>query len=158
MAAFLDRVDAEYRQKLLRQPIAEVEIEPRQESGRNASTSGLFLALGPNAVERVAEIIATSDPSATLSAPPASPQNVARQIGPYRLLQQIGEGGMGTVWMAEQKSPVRRTVALENHQGRHGDLREVIARFEAERQALALMDHPNIAKVLDAGETAQGRP
>jgi serine/threonine protein kinase/WD40 repeat protein/tetratricopeptide (TPR) repeat protein len=78
-------------------------------------------------------------------------------IGPYKLLQQIGEGGMGTVFMAEQTQPVQRKVALKVT--RPGmDSQQVIARFEAERQALALMDHPNIAKVLDAGATEDGRP
>ncbi len=78
-------------------------------------------------------------------------------VGPYKLLQQIGEGGMGVVFMAEQTVPLRRTVAVKIiKQGM--DTRQVIARFEAERQALALMDHPNIAKVLDAGTTASGRP
>ena len=77
-------------------------------------------------------------------------------IGPYKLLQQIGEGGMGTVFMAEQTEPVRRKVALKIIKPGM-DSRQVIARFEAERQALALMDHPNIAKVLDAG-TTDGRP
>jgi serine/threonine protein kinase len=73
-------------------------------------------------------------------------------IGPYKLLQQIGEGGMGTVFMAEQTQPVHRKVALKIiNPGM--DSRQVIARFEAERQALAMMDHPNIAKVLDAGTT-----
>src|SRR5262245_17918378 len=78
-------------------------------------------------------------------------------IGPYKLLEQIGEGGMGTVYVAEQKQPVRRTVAL-NVIKPGMDTREVIARFEAERQALAMMNHPSIAKVLDAGATAAGRP
>jgi serine/threonine protein kinase len=78
-------------------------------------------------------------------------------IGPYKLLEQIGEGGFGLVFMAEQQQPVRRTVALKILKPGM-DTRQVIARFEAERQALALMDHPNIAKVLDAGETASGRP
>jgi serine/threonine protein kinase len=74
-------------------------------------------------------------------------------IGPYKLLQPIGEGGMGAVFMAEQTSPVQRKVALKII--RPGmDSAQVIARFEAERQALALMDHPNIARVLDAGTTA----
>jgi serine/threonine protein kinase len=73
-------------------------------------------------------------------------------IGPYKLLQEIGEGGMGTVFMAEQMEPVRRKVALKLI--RPGmDSRRILARFEAERQALAMMDHPNIAKVLDAGYT-----
>jgi serine/threonine protein kinase len=78
-------------------------------------------------------------------------------IGPYKLLEQIGEGGFGVVFMAEQQQPVRRKVALKVLKPGM-DTRQVIARFEAERQALALMDHPNIAKVLDAGETASGRP
>jgi eukaryotic-like serine/threonine-protein kinase len=78
-------------------------------------------------------------------------------IGPYKLLQQIGEGGMGVVFMAEQSRPVRRTVALKIIKPGM-DSRQVIARFEAERQALAMMDHPNIARVLDAGTTDSGRP
>jgi eukaryotic-like serine/threonine-protein kinase len=78
-------------------------------------------------------------------------------IGPYKLLQQIGEGGMGVVYMAEQQEPVRRKVALKII--RPGmDSHQVIARFEAERQALAMMDHQNIARVLGAGTTQSGRP
>jgi serine/threonine protein kinase/tetratricopeptide (TPR) repeat protein len=78
-------------------------------------------------------------------------------IGPYKLLQQIGEGGMGTVFMAEQTTPVQRKVALKVvNPGM--DSRQIIARFEAERQALAMMDHVNIARVLDAGATRAGRP
>jgi tetratricopeptide (TPR) repeat protein/serine/threonine protein kinase len=78
-------------------------------------------------------------------------------IGPYKLLQQIGAGGMGTVFMAEQTQPVQRRVALKLVKPGM-DSRQVIARFEAERQALALMDHPNIARVLDAGATPGGHP
>ena len=78
-------------------------------------------------------------------------------IGPYKLLQQIGEGGMGVVFMAEQTEPIQRTVALKIIKPGM-DTRQVIARFEAERQALAMMDHPNIARVLDAGTTDTGRP
>jgi serine/threonine protein kinase len=78
-------------------------------------------------------------------------------IGPYKLLEQIGEGGFGVVFMAEQTRPVRRKVALKVLKPGM-DTRQVVARFEAERQALALMDHPNIAKVLDAGMTPDGRP
>ena len=78
-------------------------------------------------------------------------------IGRYRLLQKIGEGGMGEVWLAEQKEPVRRRVALKLVKAGM-NTREVIARFESERQALALMDHPAIAKVFDAGSTPQGAP
>jgi serine/threonine protein kinase/tetratricopeptide (TPR) repeat protein len=78
-------------------------------------------------------------------------------LGPYKLLEQIGEGGMGAVWMAEQSQPIQRRVAVKvvkEGMGSH----QVLARFEAERQALALMEHPNIAKVLDAGQTPSGRP
>src|SRR5262245_13037357 len=78
-------------------------------------------------------------------------------IGPYTLREQIGEGGMGLVFVAEQQQPVRRKVALKVIKPGM-DTRQVVARFEAERQALALMDHPHIAKVLDGGETASGRP
>jgi serine/threonine protein kinase len=93
------------------------------------------------------------DPAAML--PPA--EGPGSRIGPYKLLQQVGEGGMGAVFMAEQELPVRRKVALKIIKPGM-DSRLVIARFEAERQALALMDHPSIAKVLDGGATASGRP
>ena len=78
-------------------------------------------------------------------------------IGPYKLREQVGEGGMGVVFVAEQERPIRRKVAIKIIKPGM-DTKEVIARFEAERQALALMDHPNIAKVLDAGSTESGRP
>ncbi|MHC5025075.1 MAG: serine/threonine-protein kinase, partial [Planctomycetota bacterium] len=78
-------------------------------------------------------------------------------IGRYKLLEQIGEGGFGTVFMAEQEQPVRRRVALKVIKPGM-DSKQVIARFEAERQALAMMDHPCIARVLDAGETDGGHP
>jgi WD40 repeat protein/serine/threonine protein kinase len=78
-------------------------------------------------------------------------------IGPYKLLEQIGEGGFGIVFLAEQTQPVRRQVALKVLKPGM-DTRQVVARFEAERQALALMDHPGIAKVIDGGETPSGRP
>ncbi len=80
-----------------------------------------------------------------------------RCIGPYKLLQKLGEGGYGAVYMAEQEQPIRRRVALKIIK-LGMDTKNVIARFEAERQALALMDHPNIARVLDAGATETGRP
>jgi len=78
-------------------------------------------------------------------------------IGPYRLLQRLGEGGMGDVWLAEQTRPVRRQVALKIIKAGM-DTAQVVARFEAERQALAVMDHPAIARVFDGGATPQGRP
>jgi serine/threonine protein kinase len=88
---------------------------------------------------------------------PAVVERPGTVIGPYKLLQQIGEGGMGVVYMAEQHEPVKRRVALKIIKPGM-DSRQVIARFEAERQALSLMDHPSIAKVLDAGMTGSGRP
>ena len=87
----------------------------------------------------------------------APTESTGTVIGRYKLLQQIGEGGFGAVYMAEQEEPVRRRVALKIIK-LGMDTKQVIARFEAERQALALMDHPNIAKVLDAGATEVGRP
>jgi tetratricopeptide (TPR) repeat protein/serine/threonine protein kinase len=94
-------------------------------------------------------------PLATVDEPVS--ERLGTVIGPYKLLQQLGEGGMGTVFLAEQTQPVQRKVALKIIKPGM-DSRQVIARFEAERQALALMDHPNIARVLDAGTTATGRP
>src|SRR5262249_26634602 len=100
-------------------------------------------------------------PSAEAEVGPTIDQSMAESagtvIGPYKLLEQIGEGGMGTVWMAQQTEPVKRVVAVKLIKAGM-DSRQVIARFEAERQALALMDHPNIARVLDAGTTSAGRP
>src|SRR5262249_11588876 len=104
---------------------------------------------------------AHAEPDDVLDAPPAQVATVdepaiaerpGSRIGPYKLMEQIGEGGFGLVFVAEQTEPVRRKVALKVIKPGM-DTRQVIARFEAERQALALMDHPNIAKVLDAGAT-----
>src|SRR5439155_13001224 len=88
---------------------------------------------------------------------PPSGEGQGNVIGRYKLLQQIGEGGFGVVFMAEQQQPVRRMVALKIIK-LGMDTRQVIARFEAERQALAMMDHPGVAKVLDGGTTETGRP
>ena len=85
------------------------------------------------------------------------PEEEGERIGPYKLREQVGEGGFGTVWVADQEVPVRRRVALKIIK-LGMDTKEVIARFEQERQALAMMDHPNIARVLDAGATQFGRP
>jgi serine/threonine protein kinase/Flp pilus assembly protein TadD len=97
-----------------------------------------------------AALVATTDEHAVGEGP-------STVIGPYKLMEQIGEGGMGLVFVAEQTQPVRRRVALKIIKPGM-DTREVIARFEAERQALALMDHPNIARVFDGGATDSGRP
>jgi serine/threonine protein kinase/WD40 repeat protein len=97
-----------------------------------------------------ADVVATADQSSVREAP-------GTVLGPYKLLEQIGEGGFGVVFMAEQQQPVRRKVALKVLKPGM-DTRQVVARFEAERQALALMEHPNIAHVFDGGETPSGRP
>lgn len=108
----------------------------------------------------------SSDPAATsatgelnLSVPPGSRHEAAGSIlaGRYKLVEEIGEGGMGSVWMAQQTEPVKRAVAVKLIKAGM-DSKAVLARFEAERQALAMMDHPNIAKVLDAGATEGGSP
>src|SRR5438093_1469334 len=92
-------------------------------------------------------------PVATVNEQPLS-ERPGAVIGPYKLIEQIGEGGMGTVWMAQQTEPVKRLVAVKLIKAGM-DSKQVIARFEAERQALALMDHPNIAKVLDGGTSGE---
>ena len=100
------------------------------------------------------------DDGATLSAEEFQESHLEKegdQIGPYKLLQQIGEGGFGSVWMAEQSMPISRRVALKVIKAGM-DTKSVLARFEAERQAVAMMDHPNITKILDAGATSNGRP
>jgi serine/threonine protein kinase/WD40 repeat protein len=111
-------------------------------------------------------LLAANDRSGTFMRPPAGgdvtvdrrpSEGPGSRVGPYKLLQEIGEGGMGTVFMAEQEEPVRRMVAVKIIRAGM-DSKGVLARFEAERQALALMDHPNIAKVLDAGATDDGSP
>ena len=114
--------------------------------------AGNFLENPPSPIAAGAEV--------TIDQPPL--EKTGTQIGPYKLLQEIGQGGMGVVFMAEQHEPVRRRVALKLIKPGM-DSRQVLARFEAERQALSLMDHPNIARVLDAGSTAPasgypGRP
>ena len=91
--------------------------------------------------------------AATIAAPPLA-EAPGTVIGPYKLLEQIGEGGFGVVFLAEQERPVRRRVALKIIKPGM-DSRQVIARFEAERQVLAMMDHPGIAKVFDAGTTGE---
>jgi len=121
----------------------------------------------PAATRRVLELLRIHDqersflesspvaPGATVDVPISEAPGTV--IGPYKLLEQIGEGGFGVVFMAEQTQPVRRKVALKVLKPGM-DTRRVVARFEAERQALAIMDHPNIAKVHDGGATASGRP
>ena len=100
------------------------------------------------------DLIPPKDDSTATAFPP---DRALERIGPYKLLENIGEGGMGVVYLAEQEAPLRRRVALKVIKPGM-DSKQVLARFEAERQALAMMNHPNIARVFDAGATAQGQP
>ena len=166
LAKYLELVDEPLRDQLL-QSLIEVDVELRAKDGQ--TVNGIDYAdFGPEAVEIVDRILEHADQSLDQfgdessqilgsTKPFLSSNKALSQIGPYKLLQQIGEGGMGSVWMAEQEKPVRRRVALKLIKGAMAD-KQVIARFEAERQALAMMDHPNIAKVLDAGATPDGSP
>ncbi len=131
----------------LRQRVEEllVALEPAED----------FFAAGGSAVHSLGgelQALAHSEPTRA-----ADDEQVGKRIGNYKLLERIGEGGCGAVYMAEQEKPVRRRVALKIIK-LGMDTKSVIARFEAERQALAMMDHPNIARVLDAGATETGRP
>jgi eukaryotic-like serine/threonine-protein kinase len=112
-----------------------------------------------NGHDEVGNFLEDSAPNASMPARPAAStgEKPGDRVGRYKLLQQIGEGGCGIVFMAEQEEPVRRRVALKIIKPGM-DTKNVIARFEAERQALALMDHPSIAKIFDAGATESGRP
>ena len=139
-AAFLDNACAD--QSELRETV-EALLKAHADAG-----SFLAAPAFPNSPPRSGEGCATID-TCPISERPGT------VIGPYKLLQQIGEGGMGVVFMAEQTQPLQRTVALKIIKPGM-DTRQVIARFEAERQAVAMMDHPNIAKVLDAGTTGGG--
>jgi serine/threonine protein kinase len=109
-----------------------------------------FLPERPGAIPAGVPILPTT-------APLPGTEKPGDRIGPYKLLEKLGEGGCGVVYMAEQEEPVRRKVALKVIK-LGMDTKQVVARFGAERQALALMDHPNIAKVLEAGATDNGRP
>ncbi|MBL9193912.1 MAG: protein kinase, partial [Opitutaceae bacterium] len=110
----------------------------------------------PSLARRVEALLAAHDRAGTFLADPP-PAATPTHIGRYRLIERIGEGGFGVVYLAEQEEPVRRQVALKVIK-LGMDTASTVARFEGERQALALMDHPNIAKVLDGGETDTGRP
>src|SRR5467141_2953489 len=143
-AAYLDEVCA--GDAILRQRLEELLQADEQ-------ALGFLQNPAPDAQPRVD---ASASPR-TLEISAAAGEMVGDRIGRYKLLQQIGEGGCGVVYMAQQEEPVRRRVALKVIK-LGMDTKSVIARFEAERQALALMDHPNIAKVLDAAATDTGRP
>jgi len=138
-------------------------VEAALELPTERRTAYIDEACGDDAdfAERVRELIAAHEhaepPETRTAAPQQSSPGDLKQIGPYRLLEKLGEGGMGEVWLADQHEPIRRKVALKIIKPGM-DSKQVVARFEAERQALAMMDHPSIAKVYDAGATPAGRP
>jgi len=121
---------------------------------RASEEAGAFLQDPAPGAQRPADAAASPSPVSNVA---VLGEKAGDRIGRYKLLQKIGEGGCGVVYMAEQEEPVRRRVALKVIK-LGMDTKQVVARFEAERQALALMDHPNIAKVLEAGATDTGRP
>jgi eukaryotic-like serine/threonine-protein kinase len=142
-ASALERACAE--DPALRGRLAEIEAEIAAAENFQQAASGE--GLSPDSLVQAFNL--------ALEAAPAEASGT--RIGPYKLLQEIGRGGFGVVWMADQEEPIKRRVALKIIKAGM-DTKEVIARFEAERQALALMDHPNIAHVFDAGATDAGRP
>ena len=164
IADYLDAVEPTQRADLLGLLLA-VDIEFRGKRDGHVDTS-VYEPLGQEAVALAQRIL--ENQSMPLMGSPMEKESAlvkttqpehqkSEWIGPYKLLQKIGEGGMGVVWRAEQEEPVRRHVALKVvKSGRH--TKQVLARFDAERQALALMAHPNIAQVLDAGTTDYGQP
>lgn len=130
--------------------------------------ASLLDALDPSLRKEVGSLLASHDEADSILEEPPPVDSVTltrqkdvevddRQIGPYRILSEIGHGGMGVVYEAEQEKPVHRRVSLKLIKWGM-DTKAVIARFESERQALALMNHPNIASVYDAGATGEGRP
>lgn len=168
----LERIPPQHKSPVLKQLIA-VEIRCRIQAGQQPSPND-YIEYGDSAVEAASAAIEMVLPQThplgadqlnelmkSEFAHPGSSRDDSRStstvIGPYKILQKIASGGMGTVFMAEQTRPVRRRVALKLIKSDLDD-QQIIVRFEAERQALALMDHANIARVLDAGTTSDGRP
>jgi serine/threonine protein kinase len=153
------QMDPERLEQLFNAALAKPDLVARTEFLNDACGDDTHLR------QRIAALLAAHDssdnilklPEADSILSPALSEGPGTIIGRYKLLEEIGEGGFGVVFMADQEQPVRRKVALKIIKAGM-DTRQVVARFEAERQALAMMDHPNIAKVLDAGTTDAGRP
>jgi serine/threonine protein kinase len=158
---YLSKV-AEHERPWLAKMLVPIDIEYRIKRG-DIVTAGDYQNLGnefqPIVQDAIVSQIAgqAEDNDAAKALDQENRERKSQWIGCYRLLQKLGEGGMGMVWMAEQEKPVRRRVALKLIKAGQ-DCKEVVARFEAERQALAMMDHNNIAKVLDGGTTKSGQP
>jgi serine/threonine protein kinase len=141
----------------LDRPAPELAAAPAGAATLAASRAVPGPAAAPPVEGEATEALGPVPSRADASVPRPIAEGPGTRIGPYKLLQKIGEGGMGVVYLAEQEHPVRRKVALKIIKPGM-DTEQVVARFEAERQALAMMDHPNIARVLDAGATDSGRP
>ena len=158
MAEIADRTESLFAAAVALPPEERASYLERECSGEPDLRDRLVALL--NAHDRASHVIdrpVNGDPDQTARYASTSEQPGTIVAGRYKLLEEIGQGGMGTVWAAEQTIPVRRKVALKLIKAGM-DSRAVVARFEAERQALAIMDHPNIAKVLDGGLTDSGRP
>ena len=167
IATYMEDIRGDQRTELLER-LLHIDVRYREESGEVCKATD-YLPAFPDDVSVIRRALGSDDASLDLClsiGDQAQPATMLRQssedlegetIGSFRLLQKIGEGGMGIVYMAQQTKPVVRRVALKIVKPGM-DSKEVIARFEAERQALAMMDHPNIAKVLDGGMTDSGRP
>jgi serine/threonine protein kinase len=149
---FLGRVDKEQRDELLNL-LLPIDVEYRRKANDDVKAMD-YDDLGSAGIEMVGSLLA---PSQNDSSTADADNQIGQQIGDYRLIELIGEGGMGAVYRAVQNQHVRREVALKIIKSGL-DSKEVIVRFEAERQAVAMMDHPNIARVLDAGTTDLGQP
>ena len=168
--SFMDKIDEKHRDRLLGM-LVEVDVELRKKAGESVSPED-YSDLGASVVARVARLgIDDSDVTTPPSRDPVEnlpttasqlpSNNSKRQIGPYKLLRELGKGGMGEVWLAEQSDPYRQVALKLVQAGRvqsDDQYRQFIARFEAERQALAMMSHTNIAKVFDGGTTEDGQP
>ena len=156
--AFLDQVEPQDRNELL-ELLLELDVQLRLDAGLSIDKND-YQHLGADAVKLVDRL---THEKTVVGAPPQiasklpGSKKTTKRIGPYQLEKKLGEGGMGSVWLAQQDEPIRRKVALKLI--KFGlDSEQVVKRFEIERKAIAMMDHPNIAKVLDAGTTSEGQP
>lgn len=169
ISEFTDKADPELKNDLVFELLA-IDIEYRLQ-GEEGLDINAYEKFGHHIVQRAKQIVSklqrkkeerdlwgqTRTQSGNAPSPIRVNHKPSSRIGPYKLLQKLGEGGMGTVWMAEQEKPVRRRVAVKMVKSGQ-DNAQVLARFEAERQALAMMNHKNIAQILDVGATDQGQP
>ena len=161
---FLRDLPGDIDNKLLLE-LLKLDLEYRSQQGETPTPEDYVDRLPEHASlirDRMDALLQTVLPDEPVTVPPgqaeeSTGESSSRRIGPFKLLQSLGAGGMGEVWMADQLEPVKRRVALKLVKSGM-DSKQMLARFEAERQALAMMDHPHIAKVLDAGIGEDGTP